>query len=132
MKPSAIENLRAKSPVFLGERLRQLRKTRGLSLRRAAEILGLSAPFISDVERGRRDPSDRRLAQLMALYDVKYDDIAPHDSRMPTREIKARADTDPAFALALRSIIKSGATPLDIVEMTDAIEKERTCPDKTS
>ena len=67
----------------------------------------------------------------MALYDVKYDDIAPHDSRMPTREIKSRADTDPAFALALRRLMKSGVTPLQIVEAIDAMEKERTCPDKT-
>jgi predicted transcriptional regulator len=39
----------------VGEEMRQLREKHGKSLRQIAKILGFSAPYISDLEHGRRD-----------------------------------------------------------------------------
>ena len=41
-------------PVMIGRRLRELRVWRGLSLRALAELAGLSAPYLSRIERGER------------------------------------------------------------------------------
>lgn len=48
----------------LGRRARDLRQTRGLTLRALAETSGLSARFLMDVEAGRANISVRRLAHL--------------------------------------------------------------------
>lgn len=48
----------------LGQRARDLRQARGLTLRALAEISGLSTRFLMDVEAGRANISVRRLAHL--------------------------------------------------------------------
>jgi len=42
---------------ILGELIRHAREEKGLSVRAAAERSSVSAPFLSDVELGRRTPS---------------------------------------------------------------------------
>lgn len=54
-------------PVTMGERLRELRQGRGLSLRALAAETGLSAGMLSQLERGVTEPS---LATLRKLADV--------------------------------------------------------------
>jgi transcriptional regulator with XRE-family HTH domain len=51
----------------LGEYLRELREQRDLSVRELAKRLDVSAPFLSDVELGRRHPSGEVLERLAAL-----------------------------------------------------------------
>lgn len=56
--------------IELGERLHRLRSERGLSLRELAEQSGLTASFISQVERGRASPSIASLARLAEAFGV--------------------------------------------------------------
>jgi len=63
----------------LGEELRALRKKRGVSLRRMAELLDVSAPYLSDLELGRRAWSDERASE----YKSK---LSP--ARLPNRRKK--------------------------------------------
>ncbi len=42
-----------------GDYARVQRENRRISLRSLAEALGLSAPYVSDIERGNRNPPDR-------------------------------------------------------------------------
>ena len=52
----------------LGAKLRTLREKAGLSLRKVADRLGVSVPYLSDLERGRRNwTEERRDAFLKAL-----------------------------------------------------------------
>ena len=52
----------------LGKRIRQLRNSNGLSLRAVATATGVSAAFMSDVELGRREPSDRVLKATAGAF----------------------------------------------------------------
>lgn len=56
--------------IELGERLRGLRSERELSLRDLAERSGLTASFISQVERGRASPSIASLGRLAKVLEV--------------------------------------------------------------
>lgn len=56
--------------IELGERLRRLRSESQLSLRDLAEQSGLTASFISQVERGRASPSIASLARLAEVFEV--------------------------------------------------------------
>ena len=55
----------------LGEKIRELREERDLSLRELAKKLNLSAAFLSDIELGRRNPSDKVLSDLAKLISPK-------------------------------------------------------------
>jgi transcriptional regulator with XRE-family HTH domain len=47
-----------------GQMVRELRERKGVSLRAVAKRLGLSAAFISDLERGRRNWSKQRFDEV--------------------------------------------------------------------
>jgi transcriptional regulator with XRE-family HTH domain len=48
----------------VGARLRHLRRRRGLTLVEAAARAGISPQYLSEVERGRKDPSSEVLAAI--------------------------------------------------------------------
>lgn len=54
----------------MGERLRRLRVSRGMSLEEVAQAVGCHYSTISAYERGTRNPSQSALAKLARLYQV--------------------------------------------------------------
>ncbi len=75
--------------IELGERLRRLRSERGLSLRELADQSGLTASFISQVERGRASPSIASLARLAEVFEVNvahFFEPAPRTGRFVARD----------------------------------------------
>ena len=59
----------------IGDRLRQARQARGLSLRRLAEVLGVSPSLISQVETGRAKPSVNTLYALATELGMSLDEL---------------------------------------------------------
>jgi transcriptional regulator with XRE-family HTH domain len=103
----------------LGDRLRELRDTRDLSLRELARQLeGVTAAHLSDIEFGRRFPSDELLAKLARFFKVEEAELRVLDTRPPVEEMKRLAQTDPAFGLALRKLVDKEITPDDILKLT--------------
>jgi transcriptional regulator with XRE-family HTH domain len=75
--------------IELGERLRKLRSARELSLRDLADQSGLTASFISQVERGRASPSIASLARLAEVLEVNvghFFEPAPPTGRLVRRD----------------------------------------------
>lgn len=54
----------------LGRALSDLRRNRGWSLRELSERSGLSVPYLSELERGRKAPSPEALGSLAAAYSL--------------------------------------------------------------
>ncbi len=54
----------------LGSRLRALRTDRGETLAQTAERAGLSPQYLSEVERGRKEPSSEMIAALAGALDL--------------------------------------------------------------
>ena len=50
--------------ISFDQRIRELRDKAGLSLRKLADQIDISSPFLSDIELGRRFPSEEILAKL--------------------------------------------------------------------
>lgn len=61
--------------MSFGEYLMQLRKDRGLSLRETARGLGISASYLSQVEKGRTTPlTPERIQELAEFLQLSEDD----------------------------------------------------------
>jgi transcriptional regulator with XRE-family HTH domain len=60
-----------KTTVTFGEYLKHKREQKQISLREVARTLGVSAPFLSDVENNRRAPlTEERLADLAKVLNL--------------------------------------------------------------
>ena len=109
----------------LGERIRELREAQDSSLRELAKKLGVTPPFWSDVELGRRHPSDEVLARAARLLRVAFDDLKKLDARPAGQELKRIAMTNPALGFALRKLVDEGVSPADLHEFLRRRSKKR-------
>jgi transcriptional regulator with XRE-family HTH domain len=55
---------------LFSERLKELREKRGVSQQRLSELAGLNRNYVSDVERGRRNPCLGNIVKLAEALDV--------------------------------------------------------------
>ena len=104
----------------LGERLRELRDARDLSLRELGKLLGgKSAAFLSDVELGRRYPSEDLLVEMARVLKTPLEDLKKYDSRAPVDELRKLATANPAYGLALRRVIDMNVSPEDLMRLAE-------------
>jgi transcriptional regulator with XRE-family HTH domain len=73
----------------LGTRLRQLRRARGVSLAEVAEGTGISASFLSTVEKGKSDITVSRLMRLVHWFGVSIADLVQEPNRSPVQVVRA-------------------------------------------
>lgn len=74
---------------MLGEQVRNVRKSRGITLKELAERTRLSIGYISQIERDLTDPSLSTLRKLSEALDVPtylFMGVAETDSRLTTRK----------------------------------------------
>ena len=57
----------------LGEIIRRQRELGELSMRQFADMTGISNPYLSQIERGLREPSEKVLAEIARNLDVSAD-----------------------------------------------------------
>jgi transcriptional regulator with XRE-family HTH domain len=100
----------------LGERIRELRDQQDLSVRELARKIEVSAPFLSDVELGRRHPSDEVLKAIAKALGTTFDDLKKHDSRLPVQELKRITASNPAMGFALRKVVDEEIDPDELLE----------------
>jgi transcriptional regulator with XRE-family HTH domain len=67
----------------MGDRLREARQARGLSLRGLADRLGVSPSLISQVENGRARPSVSTLYAIASELEISLDELLFPDARRP-------------------------------------------------
>ena len=61
----------ARDPLKLfSDRLREMREKRGISQQKLSELAGLNRNYVSDVERGRRNPCLNNIVKLAEALDV--------------------------------------------------------------
>lgn len=69
----------------IGAHIRKRRHELGLSLRDLADRLGVSPSLISQIERGRANPSVSTLYAIVAELDISLDELLFNDRRSPDR-----------------------------------------------
>jgi transcriptional regulator with XRE-family HTH domain len=109
----------------LGPYMRRRRDELDLSLREFAKRLDCSAAFISDIELGRRHPSEKVLAEIARVLKVKLEDLQAMDVRPPIDDIKRLTQNDPRFALAFRTMIDKKVSADELLELANQKKDEK-------
>jgi transcriptional regulator with XRE-family HTH domain len=81
----------------LGEFIRHQRELQALSMRQLADLVGISSPYLSQIEHGVRDPSERVLKAIADNLELSADALREHaghddDGEEPAVIAAIRAD----------------------------------------
>jgi transcriptional regulator with XRE-family HTH domain len=109
----------------IGPYIRRRRDELDMSLREFAKKLDCSPAFISDIELGRRHPSDKVLSEMARILKVKVEELRGMDVRAPIDEIKRITQDDPTFAVAFRTVIDKNISANDLLEFVRNKEGEK-------
>ncbi|MGH2968079.1 MAG: helix-turn-helix domain-containing protein [Solirubrobacteraceae bacterium] len=84
----------SKGSKTLGEMIRRQREMSELSVRSFAAMVGISNPYLSQIERGLRKPSDRVLESIASQLDLSattlYEYARARDGETPAEQSATR------------------------------------------
>ncbi|TDC82486.1 XRE family transcriptional regulator [Micromonospora sp. KC606] len=83
----------------IGGVLRRVRQRQGRTLREVAEAAGVSLPYLSEVERGRKEASSEVLAAICRALGISLSDLL-EEARDDLRRVERRVPAEPRAALA--------------------------------
>lgn len=109
----------------LGEHIRAKRKALSISLRELSRRAGITAPYLSDVELGRRFPSVPMLRKIATILEVPEDELTGYDYREALSEFKRLLAIHPQLGSALQVAmldLKQGKITLD--ELTNRLRDQ--------
>ena|SRR2546426_5638137 len=89
----------------LGEVIRELREKADLSLRELARKLDISPPFPSDVELGRRYPSQETLEKIAKILKISVEELGKYDHRDSVADLKRLIQSNPGLGFAFRTAV---------------------------
>jgi transcriptional regulator with XRE-family HTH domain len=115
----------------LGERVRELRDRHDISLREFARKLGdISPAHISDIENGRRNPSEDLLQKMAQVLGVAFDELQRLDNRIPVEELRRAMRQDPALGFALRKAVEMNVSSEQILKWAEGKDAGKKGEDK--
>jgi len=88
----------------LGAFIRRQRELQDLSLRRLAQLAGISNPYLSQIERGLREPSERVLDALAENLELSAEALHEYATRARgVAEGQEDDDAEPAVVAAIKA-----------------------------
>jgi transcriptional regulator with XRE-family HTH domain/Zn-dependent peptidase ImmA (M78 family) len=121
--PAFAEEIRrrdAEEARRVGTRLRVLRENRGIPQKVAAQMVGMSAPQLSKLERGETDMRLSTIRSLLRALDASLSDIAgPEAPEVSIKELSQRAKASGAPA----EVVKRIAAQVSPVELAQVLAR---------
>ena len=103
----------------LGQTIRDRREAEDLSVRELAKKVNISPAFLSDVELGRRHPSDETLAKIARILKMSADELRSLDTRPAVEEIRRLAASNPAYGFAFRQLVDKQLSPEELLKLVN-------------
>lgn len=115
--------------TVVGTVLRTERRLQGLTLREVGAVAGISVPYLSEIERGRKEASSEMLAaaakalglRLVDLLARAHDTLAEHEGRAVTS----------VMSVAGASTVTSVTSVTGLTSVTDAVGEVGAAPFST-
>ena len=102
----------ADPPLTLGEIIRHQRELSEMSMRQFADMVGISNPYMSQIERGLREPSEKVLSAIARNLDLSaealYEQAGIHDEDDQEEEdagVRAAIHVDPRLSARQRQAL---------------------------
>lgn len=99
-------------PTTLGEIIRRQRELSELSMRQFADMVGISNPYMSQIERGLREPSEKVLSAIARNLDLSaealYEQAGIHEESDEEEEeagVRAAIHADPRLSARQRQAL---------------------------
>lgn len=73
---------------LIGLRIKELRKHKGLSQERVAEIMGISPKYLSNIERGKENPTLDTFIKLANALNIELSEIFNYSHEKSSKELK--------------------------------------------
>jgi transcriptional regulator with XRE-family HTH domain len=89
--------------MTLGERIRARRTELGITLREFARRVEVSAPYLTDLEAGRRHPGPEVLQRIAVALELSPAELEALDTRL-SPEVRRWVETQPDVARLLRTL----------------------------
>jgi quercetin dioxygenase-like cupin family protein/DNA-binding XRE family transcriptional regulator len=104
----------------IGRRVAEVRRVRGLTHEQVSGRTGLSAPYLSRIEAGKRQPSIATLLSLAQAFEVELRDLIEGGTRgVAPGQVVRSADAPHLRGNGLRyRLMSSGSTDLEAIEVT--------------
>ena len=126
-----VQQMSELSDKTMGQKIRELREAAKLALRDVGDLLKdpatgtpVSAAFLSDIENGRRFPSDDLLGRLALVLRTNVAELRKCDQRPPSREIQDLALMNAQYAFAFRRAVEivheQKLSPQDVVRRLES------------
>lgn len=103
----------------LGDKIKELRLASGVSLRQFAGIIGITPAFMSDIELGRRFPSDDVLHKIATELKIPFAELKSCDVRESLTDLRKLVQDNGEWGVAFRTVaeqVKSGMTPQELMK----------------
>jgi transcriptional regulator with XRE-family HTH domain len=115
------------SAPSLGDFIRRQRELSEVSMRRFAQLVGISNPYLSQIERGLRAPSEQVVQSIADVLQVSAETLyeqagLPNETEDPSRVIEA-IEEDPELTARQRQAL---------IEVYNAFTGSRTRPRRRS
>lgn len=102
--------------MTIGERIREIRKSRGLTQKELGERLGLSYQSIAQWENDLRKPKSETILKIACALGVRYEDIVGLET------FNSGAEFDKRRNEIIEELRKSDGKTLKIIHVTDPIK----------
>jgi transcriptional regulator with XRE-family HTH domain len=109
---------------LLGSRLREARVAAGLSLRALARTAGVTPSYLSDIELGRRAPSEKTLASLAEALELAVPELLMGAGRLD-EATQAYLARHPAAGRLLRRLAELGLGEPELEALLAEVDRVR-------
>jgi transcriptional regulator with XRE-family HTH domain len=110
-----------------GEYIRRQRELQELTMRQLADLVGISNPYLSQIERGLREPSERVLEAIADNLEMSAEALKRHRPRRPPE------GEEPAVVAAIRADKDLSASQRkSLIEIYEAFVASRREPDESA
>lgn len=75
--------------AIMANRIREIRKERGLTIEQLAEMAGLSRSYLTEIELGKKPANEIRLRQIASALSVASSDLLDDNTRQKWSQLTA-------------------------------------------